>query len=673
MNSNSKVLFLLLKFIFYSSLFYSYSQGKISESDINNFTINKNQSCLQTLVSIWNALEIELNNIKITKIETFLNLISKYLTEYLEMFLVENCKDENKKNEFQNKFSELIEKCITNFTEYQAYFIDYSMKNIIQEYNYPLRYKDQIYPYMKYFVVFGKPNIIDIKSKITNENHLLNSIYNNPNYDFKCLENFKNYNLIVNNLIKILSYSSYYDKFSSKKINEIDWLKEKIPLIFELIEKNQNDKNIQEIKNATIGNLNDLIKQHYNKFIECQNNNLLMSIRYDYCFKRTFRKINIQDCYNDEHINFNLSSFSNYTFFHSIYSNFISRKSFDKNKKVNYVDYQTFEIDIKNLEEKLFCLLFYRKNIFNKTINNITFRYDGLNKNEKYTFIIRNFLKKYPKYEKLNNDLKEKFNSVLSNELKNMESNIEEIQNDKIFISSDFDKLFDKRKLSDLLSKKLNLSNEQLMKTYKDNIVLSEKIIIIILDMAFSIQELFKYLITFNLSEDIPLFFIYKNLPDNIFSTKHLKSIFTEFKDLCIKHLYSLYEYIELILFPFFLNQINPCYMENISAFTTDHLKMLFDEDEFKENISIKITQLIEAIRKFICRYLVSSEKSEVIKRNENLILLLINYELWNCSSPEDENFSKSRDSLTNINNLLVEPILVMNTLSLFDVLLEII
>ena len=670
MNSNSKVLFLLLKFIFYSSLFYSYSQGKISESDINNFTINKNQSCLQTLVSIWNALEIELNNIKITKIETFLNLISKYLTEYLEMFLVENCKDENKKNEFQNKSSELIEKCITNFTEYQAYFIDYSMKNIIQEYNYPLRYKDQIYPYMKYFVVFGKPNIIDIKNKITKENHLLNSIYNNPNYDFKCLENFKNYNLIVNNLIKILSYSSYYDKFSSKKINEIDWLKEKIPLIFELIEKNQNDKNIQEIKNATIGNLNDLIKQHYNKFIECQNNNLLMSIRYDYCFKRTFRKINIQDCYNDEHINFNLSSFSNYTFFHSIYSNFISRKSFDKNKKVNYVDYQTFEIDIKNLEEKLFCLLFYRKNIFNKTINTITFRYDGLNKNENYTFIIRNFLKKYPKYEKLDNDLKEKFNSVLSNELKNMKSNIEGIQNDKIFISSDFDKLFDKRKLSDLLSKKLNLSIEQLMKTYKDNNVLSEKIIKIILDMAFSIQELFKYLITFNLSEDIPLFFIYKNLPDNIFSTKHLKSIFTEFKDLCIKHLYSLYEYIELILFPFFLNQINPCYMENISTFTTDHLKMLFDANEFKESISIEITQLIEAIRKFICRYLVSSEKSEVIKRNENLILLLINHELWNCSSPEDEYFSKIRDSLTNINNLLVEPILVMNTLSLFGVLL---
>ena len=672
LNSNSKVLFLLLKFIFYSSLFFSYSQGKISESDVNNFTINKNQSCLQTLIRIWNDLEIELNNIKITKIETFLNLVSKYLTEYLEFFLVEDCKNENKKNEFQNKFNELITKCITNFTEYQTYFIDYSMKNIIQEYNYPLRYKDQIYPYMKYFVVFGKPNIIDIKNKITNDNDLLNSIYNNPNYDFKCLENFKNYNLIVNNLIRNLSYSSYYDKISSKKIYEIDWLKEKMPLIFELIEKNQNDKNIEEIKNATIGNLNDLIKEHYNKFIECQNKNLLMSIRYNYCFRRCFRKINAQDCNNDEHLNFNLSSFSNYTFFHSIYSEFISRKSFDKNKKVNYVDYQTFEIDIDSLEDKLFCLLFYRKNIFNKTINTITFRYDGLNKNEKYTFIIRNFLKKYPKNEKMDNDLVKKFNNILNKELKNMESNLEEIQNDKIFISSKFNELFDKRKLTDLLSKKLNLSIEQIMKTYKDNNILSEKIIKIILDISFSIQELFKYLIKFNLSEDIPLFFIYKNLPENLFNTKHLKRFFAQFNDLCIKHLYSLYEYIELILFPFFLNQINPCYMENISKFTTEHLKMLFDEDEFKENISIKIAQLMEAIRKFICRYLVNSEKSEIIKRNENLILLLINHELWNCSSPDDEKFKRIKDSLTNINNLLVEPILVKNALSLFDSYLEI-
>jgi len=271
----------------------------------------------------------------------------------------------------------------------------------------------------------------------------------------------------------------------------------------------------------------------------------------------------------------------------------------------------------------------------------------------------------------MNYYLREKFNSVLNYELKIANSNLEEAQNDKIYFSDELDNIFDKRKISELLYKKLNLSLEQLMKTYKDNVVVSEKIITIILDMAFSIQELFKYLVEFNLSEDIPLFFVYKNLPENLFNTENLTSFFAQFKELCIKHLYSLYEYIELILFPFFLNQINPCYSDNISAFTIDHLKMLLNDEEFRNKISIEEYDLREAIRKFICRYLFSSEKSEVIKRDENLFLLLINHELWNCSSSDDKKFSKIRDSLTSINNLLVEPILVKSTLSLFDILLE--
>jgi len=40
---------------------------------------------------------------------------------------------------------------------------------------------------------------------------------------------------------------------------------------------------------------------------------------------------------------------------------------------------------------------------------------------------------------------------------------------------------------------------------------------------------------------------------------------------------------------------------------------MLFDDEEFEEKISIEKYVLRGAIRKFICRYLVSSEKSEVI------------------------------------------------------------
>ena len=143
-------------FIFYSHLFYSYILEKISEDNIKNFTVNKNQTCLQTLIKIWNVLERELNNRNINKIEIFLNLVIKYLPEYFILYLTNNSQNNNKKIEFENLFYYFIEKCISNYPEYQTYYIDYSMKYVIQEYNYPLRYKKEIYHYMKFFLVNGK-------------------------------------------------------------------------------------------------------------------------------------------------------------------------------------------------------------------------------------------------------------------------------------------------------------------------------------------------------------------------------------------------------------------------------------------------------------------------------------------------------------------------------------
>ena len=794
MNSNKKISYLILRFIFYSHLFYSYSQENFSEENTKKFTINKSKTCLETLIKIWDVLEKELDNININKAEIFLNLVSKYLPEYLKLYLIKDCTDNDKKNEFENKFYNFIQKCIMNYPEYQKYYIDYSMRYIIQEYNYPLRYNEDIYPFMKYFVVNGKPNIIDIKNKISNKNFLLNAIYNNDDYDFDYLANFGNYNIIVNNIIKFLSYYSHYENISSKKINEIKYLKDKIPLLFDLISKNSDDYNLNQIMNANIGGLNNIMKKHYEKYIQFQNQILSIGIRYNYCFKRTYRKMNIQECLYDENINFNLSSFSKHTFFNSIYSKFITRNSFDKNKKVKYFDYQGFDIDINHLEEELFSILFYRKNIFSfNPFNPIIFRYDGLNKNKDNnidnTNVIKDFLEKYIS-EKIGNNLLEQFNGIigrsdkdkyldyynkitikktkemkknyyinninikekenskkiieekiekikklrendeelnkkideLNNNLNTSNNNLEELkkkeQNEEITkqikeeedkinnlnkeienknkekdenkklldentkkeeefskeerdISSELNKLYDKKKLNELLYNKLNLSFKQLMNTYEKDYVLSEKIVKILLDIAFSIQSLFKYLLKYNLSQDIPLFFIYENLPENLFNSKYIKNIFIQVPNLCIKHLYSLYEYLEVILFPFFLNQINECCDSMISLYTIEHLNMIFNENEFKEKIHIKKNELIEALRKFMCRYLVSSKKSsEVIDKNDNLLLLLINKELWDYISTNDDKFTKIKDSLKNINNLLVEPILVKNTLNLFDILL---
>ena len=74
---------------------------------------------------------------------------------------------------------------------------------------------------MKYFIVKSKPNFLEIKKKLNNKKDkypILDSIFNN-NIDFKCLDNFVNYNFILNYLIKILSIN--YENISSKKLNEI--------------------------------------------------------------------------------------------------------------------------------------------------------------------------------------------------------------------------------------------------------------------------------------------------------------------------------------------------------------------------------------------------------------------------------------------------------------------
>ena len=172
-----------------------------------------------------------------------MNLIIKYLPEYLKLYLKEDNQNSDKKEDFMREFQNFFEKCIKYYPEYQKYYIDYSMKYIIQEYNFPLRYKEDKYPFMKYLVINSKPNIINIKEKIRDSNSLLKAIYMNEDkeYKFDYLRNFKNYNLIVNNIIKLLSYSSYYEKIKENKIEDLNFIKEK-KLLLDLIAKNEKDE-----------------------------------------------------------------------------------------------------------------------------------------------------------------------------------------------------------------------------------------------------------------------------------------------------------------------------------------------------------------------------------------------------------------------------------------------
>ena len=809
---NRKILDLCLRFILYSHLFHAFIMNKISESNMNTFTIDQNNSCLQVLIKIYNNLENVLNKKDIGKIEIFLNLLTKHLPKYLEIYSVaDSTNNYNSMINFENQFNELINKCIENMPEYQMYYFDYEMKYIIQETNNPLLYNIDKYPYMKYFVVQAKPNCLEIKNKLNNNKDkypILDSIFNNNN-DFKCFDNFVNYNFIVNYLIKILSYSINYENISSKKLNEIDEIKEEFNIITNLFSKNQNDQNLKQlIENTTVENLNNTIINHYNKFINSQNNFLENNINNDYCFRRIFRDINIQNALNEENINFNLSSISNYNYYHEIYYKYFERKVLGKMKRVDYFHYQHFEINLDEIEKKLFCILFYRKKKFNTEIHKIIYRYDGLNKTYGEDNDIEKFLNKYPRislsekliqnfikslilfeqnkfkklYDEKKNDLIKKSETIkieinqkenekkeiirkpeeneklskeieklkkdieilneieqhlqkeeeiknqiqekekveeenrdkdginnlkeeltnLQKEIENKKSNITDIKDKEISqIKDEFNKKIEenqkkieengnkeqiekkvylkeeelklvenKKKLNEFLYKKLNNCMEELNKVYNNDFVLSENDIKILLDLLFSIQFLFKYLVKYNLPENIPLFFIYENLFENFKSIKQISKLFYQNPGLELKHLYSLYEYLELHLFPFFLNQINDSYKDIIPKNSKFHINKLLKEEEFKKNIIFNREELIEAIRKFMCRYLVSKDKSIVENAEDNLLKLLSKKELW--PQKYDKQFSLIKESLESLNKFLIKPILVKNTINLFDILLEI-
>ena len=412
-NENRKILDLCLRFILYSHLFHAFIMNKISDSNMNNYTIDHNNSCLQILIKIYNNLENILNIKDIGKIEIFLNLLTKHLPKYLEIYSFEDStRDYNKMINVENQFNELVNKCIENMPEYQMYYFDYQMKYIIQETNNPLLYKNDKYPYMKYFVVQSKPNCLEIKNKLNNNNKdkypILDSIFNNNN-DFHYFDNFVNYNFIVNYIINILSYSINYETISSKKLNEIDEIKDKFQKILDLFSKNKNDENLKQIiENKTIEQLNDTITEYYNKYINLHNNFLENNINNDFCFRRIFRDINIQNALNEQNINFNLSSISNYNYYHEIYYKYFERKVLGKMNRVDYFHYQNFEINLNEIEKKLFSILFYRKKKFNTEIYKIIYQYDGLNKLFNQDCVIENFLNEYPRIS-LSDQLIEKF------------------------------------------------------------------------------------------------------------------------------------------------------------------------------------------------------------------------------------------------------------------------
>ena len=118
------------------------------------------------------------------------------------------------------------------------------------------------------------------------------------------------------------------------------------------------------------------------------------------------------------------------------------------------------------------------------------------------------------------------------------------------------------------------------------------------------------------------------------------------------------------------MNQINSKYYEKLEDYTFIRFNKVFNEDEFKKNLKFDKNQLIEALRKFICRYLVSSDCSNNIDPEISLLPYLSKMELWTKRS--ENNFKQQiEESLLYLEDFFVEPIKVKHSINLFNILIN--
>jgi hypothetical protein len=293
-----------------------------------NYTINKKFTFLQMIIHIWNNLEKELNSMNIDKITIFLNLFIKLLPEYLFQYDIKNIKNKGEADLAKNFFKKLVDICINKYPDYQNFYIDYDMKEIIQERNSPLIYNDSIYPYMKYFIINAHPKIKFIKNEIQkkkDDHLLLYSLFNVENYHI--LDNLENFNESINNLI---DFFSYIKKNSSKNVNNI-----KSNKLSKLISNFTKDTFKKKIRECSINEINKIIMDEYKCFIKAQNNIIKIGINYDLSFRRIFRRINIQDALYNDILKFDLKSFDEYDSFHTLFYNI-------KNKKILIISHKLY-------------------------------------------------------------------------------------------------------------------------------------------------------------------------------------------------------------------------------------------------------------------------------------------------------------------------------------------
>ena len=653
---------IVLRFLFYSHLFVRNLLGKISDSTFSsNYSISENYTCLRMLISLWDTLNSEelIPGSEKNKVQIFLNRVNKEINQYYKNIDFSN--NDNTKN-FEKEFNDYIIKCRNEYEYFKLIFADKTMEAIIKQNNFPLSYGDD-YPYMNYFVLISYPNIEQLKEKMKGkeENNQLYLMQQMMNYDenlnedkFKKIrENKMRYKFDMS-MMNIISFSPYSYK-EAKLIDLIINNKNIMKKYYNSLIKKDTQDSISELDKEAI-NLSKSSNEFSQKFFD----SLLKKIskKNNYLYKNIRRPIPSQYAINDESIVFDIEKISNYKSYPHLMSKYIYKDIFmeDTSKteyidfqiKIDYNNYKNFDIDLEEFEDELESIILPNKRLFYSNDYQIKTIYNFDTFKSKKRQLLNDFIRQYKNgFEKIDTsqkiedkiNIKDLFPKYIDDIIEAFSSiTIDELINKKYIELINLNNLVKnelKKNLLDKLEKNGNNINQQ-----------------IIFNMMFSIYcnllKIIDFIVDKNISLEISLYDFIINLPDLYNISFFSKYFFENNKEYKIKHLYYIFEEFEKYLFPFILLHVNNKYKIELYDENKENILIYFEfnKERFEEiNYSKKV--FIDVLRKFISRYLISSDlKNEEIYEDSPVEQYLNRSDLWPL-----ELFYDKKDIIENLLN----------------------
>ena len=607
----SEIGFRLLNFILYNHLYFAKCLNYYPNDRFNQDFEKIGMNCLEVIKLNWDLLDEALRKKNITSIQIFMNLIFEKMSD-----LIIKCKmitEEKELITFENKVEKLVETSIIEYPKYSEQYLlnnkkllplkEHDIRTIICELEPPIEeiYPHNDYPFLKYFTYTKYRKIDNLIKELGPEKDykfehpLLYEYFNDSNAKkLKYLPSFNDFsNLMIDN---------YSFNITREEAKNRPFEKEKIYRDFEqkfnnFIQSWNAIKNeaikykknpIMKVKDLEKGDqlayfLNDVNEQGfgmyfasaYQNFIKWQNECLEHIIKNSSDNKNLKNYIEnmkntIPICQANRNqiilINENLDDLV-INDFEDLINNYSRRNIFNKDGKINYLNYNSFLYDITAIEDEFGKFILPGKCLFDSEENLNFVNYWGEGKSD----ILNDF---YSKYKQKN------------------------LEDDEIQLIVDF------------YSKKNFMENKDFKPFFG------------------SMQLIIFYLTNNNFNENNTIKSILDDKPDYLKINDDCLEFFDEKgKDIKADKIMNLFFIFEHLCFEDLCRNLPEIYKVKLNKENEIEKKLQALGDNLKDEITI--AQLGAAVRRFISRYLVGKTTENNIKPNESLSIYLKKPELW--------------------------------------------